>query len=312
MDEIVRHSRELIEKGSKSFAGAARLFAPDVRDDAYMLYAWCRHCDDEIDGQHLGFAAPDPNPASIDERLNELKRQTLDAIDGKADHPVFIALSRVVAKHRMAPQFPLDLLEGFAMDARAHEYRSIDDTILYSYHVAGVVGVMMAIIMGAKDTPTLNRACDLGIAFQLTNISRDVIDDAKEGRIYLPADWLEAEGVSPGAIADPENREAVFKVTARLLDTADAYYASARHGLAALPFRSAWAIAAARRIYRDIGTLVRAGGPDPWTGRVSVGTARKLGGAAGGLGDAIWARSLGRIVSPPARQGLWTKPGLEV
>jgi len=212
----------------------------------------------------------------------------------------------------MAPQFPLDLLEGFAMDARAHEYRSIDDTILYSYHVAGVVGVMMAIIMGAKDTPTLNRACDLGIAFQLTNISRDVIDDAKEERVYLPADWLIAEGVSPGEISDPVNREAVFKVTERLLDTAEAYYASARHGLAALPFRSAWAIAAARRIYRDIGTLVRAGGPDPWTGRVSVGTARKLGGAAGGLADAALARSLGRIVRPPDRQGLWTKPGLEV
>ena len=167
----------------------------------------------------------------------------------------------------MAPQFPLDLLEGFAMDAREHAYRSIDDTILYSYHVAGVVGVMMAIIMGAKDTATLNRACDLGIAFQLTNISRDVIDDAKEGRVYLPADWLEAAGVAPGAIADPANREAVFEVTARLLDTAEAYYASARHGLAALPFRSAWAIAAARRVYRDIGTLVRASGSDPWSRR---------------------------------------------
>ena len=260
------------------------------------------------------WASPHPSraSASIDERLEELRRQTSDAIDGKADHPVFIALSRVVAKHRMAPQFPLDLLEGFAMDAREHAYRSIDDTILYSYHVAGVVGVMMAIIMGAKDTATLNRACDLGIAFQLTNISRDVIDDAKEGRVYLPADWLEAAGVAPGAIADPANREAVFEVTARLLDTAEAYYASARHGLAALPFRSAWAIAAARRVYRDIGTLVRASGPDPWSRRVTVSRARKLGGVAGGLADAVLARSFGRVVNPPARRGLWTKPGLEV
>ena len=98
---------------------------------------------------------------------------------------------------------------------------------------------MMAIIMGAKDTATLNRACDLGIAFQLTNISRDVIDDAAEGRIYLPADWLNEEGVDCDGISDPLHREALYRVVARVLDTADDYYASARHGLTALPFRSA-------------------------------------------------------------------------
>ena len=167
MDEIVRYSRELIEKGSKSFAGAARLFAPKVRDDAYMLYAWCRHCDDVIDGQDLGFAAAATDSLSVDERLADLKAKTVAAVEGEADEPVFIALSRVVAKHRMDRRYPLDLLDGFAMDARGHTYFTLDDTVLYSYHVAGVVGVMMAIIMGVRDTPTLNRASDLGIAFHL-------------------------------------------------------------------------------------------------------------------------------------------------
>ncbi len=311
MDEIVRHSRELIEKGSKSFAGAARLFSPRVRDDAYMLYAWCRHCDDVIDGQELGFASQSIDTSSIDERLADLKTKTIAAVSGKADEPVFIALGRVVSKHDMDLRYPLDLLDGFAMDARDHAYRSLEDTVLYSYHVAGVVGVMMAIVMGATDTPTLNRACDLGIAFQLTNISRDVMEDAGNGRCYLPADWLAAEGVSEGALADPEHREAVSRVVARLLDEADGYYASARYGLAALPFRSAWAIAAALRIYREIGTNVRGRGAHAWDSRVIVPKPRKLTSLALALADAAHARSLGRTTTPPARDGLWTKPGLE-
>lgn len=311
MDEIVRHSRELIEKGSKSFAGAARLFSPDVRDDAYMLYAWCRHCDDVIDGQDLGFSAPARESASLDDRLAALKTKTVAAIEGDADEPVFIALSRVVAKHGMDRRYPLDLLEGFAMDARGHSYKTLDDTVLYSYHVAGVVGVMMAIMMGVKDPATLHRASDLGIAFQLTNISRDVVEDAGEGRIYLPADWVTAEGIPNGALARPEHRQPVARVVARLLREAEAYYASARYGLAALPFRSALAIATALRIYREIGMEVRRRGPAAWDSRVVVSRPRKLTLLGLALTDALHARSLGRTVDPPSRDGLWTKPGLE-
>jgi phytoene synthase len=311
MDEIVRHSRELIEKGSKSFAGAARLFSPQVRDDAYMLYAWCRHCDDVIDGQDLGFAAPAADPKSIDDRLADLKAKTIAAVEGKADDPVFIALSRVVAKHDMDRRYPLDLLDGFAMDARGHVYSSLEDTVLYSYHVAGVVGVMMAIIMGARATPTLNRASDLGIAFQLTNISRDVIEDAESGRCYLPADWLGLEGVPPHSAHHLEHRDGVARVVARLLGQAEGYYDSARYGLAALPFRSAWAIAAALRIYREIGTAVHHQGAAAWDRRVVVSRSRKLSMLGSALFDAVQARTLGRAATPPSRDGLWTKPGLE-
>jgi phytoene synthase len=311
MDEIVTYSRELIEKGSKSFAGAARLFAPEMRDDAYMLYAWCRHCDDVIDGQELGFAASASVTVPLDDRLAALRAKTIAAVEGRADEPVFIALSRVVAKHGMDRRFPLDLLEGFAMDARAHSYKTLEDTILYGYHVAGVVGVMMAIIMGAKDNATLNRASDLGIAFQLTNISRDVVEDAHEGRVYLPADWLASEGVPEGQVGSAEHRDAVTAVVGRLLGEADAYYASAWYGLGQLPPRSAWAIAAARRIYRDIGVLVRRRGRNAWDTRTVVSRTRKISGAGLGLFDVLGAHVSKRLRSPPARHGLWTKPDLE-
>ena len=191
MDAIVEHSRKLIEKGSKSFAGAARLFDDDTRASAYMLYAWCRHCDDEIDDQDLGFKRADGSPVPQAERLAQLTEKTRAAIAGCADEPVFQALARVVAKHNIPARHPMELIEGFRMDVDGRHYRTADETLSYCYHVAGVVGVMMAMIMGVRDTPTLNRAADLGIAFQLTNIARDVVPDALEGRVYLPSDWLD-------------------------------------------------------------------------------------------------------------------------
>ena len=250
MDDLTRWARDSIAKGSRSFALASQLFDPATRERAWLLYAWCRHCDDVIDEQELGeghVASGTP----IGERLAELRAQTLAALAGKPEGRAFEALARVAAVTAMPERYPLDLLEGFAMDARAAAYRTLDDTLLYSYHVAGVVGVMMALCMvvAPDDRATLDRACDLGIAFQLNNIARDVTEDTARGRSYLPADWVAAHGAA-GA-------------TARLVDEAERYEASARHGTLALPLRSAWAVLAAARIYGDIGRRVRAAGGAP-------------------------------------------------
>ena len=145
--DLVAFSRERIERGSKSFAVAARLFAPQTRASAYMLYAWCRHCDDVIDGQSMGFVqTPGGGPTGQQalEVVEELKTKTKQACAGHADEPVFEALRHVCAKHDIPDRYPLDLIAGFQMDAEAKTYRTLDDTLLYCYHVAGVVGVMMA------------------------------------------------------------------------------------------------------------------------------------------------------------------------
>ncbi len=112
----------------------------------------------------------------------------------------------------------MDHLDGFVMDVEGREYRTLTDTVEYCYHVAGVVGVMMAYIMGVRDEPTLDRATDLGLAFQLTNICRDVVEDSEVGRVYLPRDWLAEAGVPIDGIADPVNRDGVFEVVRRILD----------------------------------------------------------------------------------------------
>lgn len=310
-DSLVEFSRQRIEKGSKSFAIAAKLFEPETRSSAYMLYAWCRHCDDVIDGQTLGFADDQdagPTGADAENAVRLLEQKTRKACAGIADEPVFQALSHVCAKHAIPERYPLDLIAGFRMDAEAKTYRSIDDTLLYCYHVAGVVGVMMAMVMGVRDRAVLDRACDLGLGFQLTNIARDVVADHQVGRIYLPGDWLEDEGLSAKNLADLSQRDSLAKVTARLLDTAEPYYHSARAGLPHLPLRSAWAIATALKVYRAIGLEVRGRGAGAWDTRTSTSTFTKLGGVASGLSMALTSRLKTGSANAPDRSGLWTMP----
>ncbi|MEO1421520.1 MAG: squalene/phytoene synthase family protein, partial [Pseudomonadota bacterium] len=207
-------------------------FDAETRSSAIMLYAWCRYCDDVVDGQELGFAAPGGGETACAHRLGELRLQTQNALNGRFDQPAFQALSVVAARHRISAVHPLDLIEGFAMDVDGRAYETIDETLSYCYHVAGVVGVMMALIMGVSEDDestrdTLARASDLGIAFQLTNIARDVIADAKASRIYLPNELLFRHGFNtadvkdPTVIASPEMRPKVAAAVGELLSIAD-------------------------------------------------------------------------------------------
>jgi phytoene synthase len=305
-DVVVERSEEAIAQGSQSFAAAAKLFTRETRDDAVMLYAWCRHCDDIIDGQVGGHGQSDNFRDGQRERLINLREQTSAALAGEASGEyIFEALQRVVARHDIHHRHPQELLSGFEMDVEYRHYASIDDTLDYCYHVAGVVGVMMAMIMGVRERSVLDRASDLGLAFQLTNIARDVIDDARAGRVYVPDDLLARHGIS---VIDPEDRAQWARLHAAaldLLDLAEHYYASAYAGLPALPARSAWAIAAARRVYRAIGSKLRAGGPSAWESRVSTTKAEKTALLAASLGDVAVTRFL--RANPP-RAGLWQRP----
>jgi phytoene synthase len=306
-DATVRAGKAAIASGSKSFAGAARLFDASTRESAVMLYAWCRHCDDVIDGQDFGHAhrAGTGAPANPAGDIAELERKTRAALAGEpSPEAAFAGLARVVRQHDIPVGLPLAHLAGFRMDVEGRPYRTLEDTLDYCYHVAGVVGLMMAHVMGVRDPAVLDRACDLGLAFQLTNIARDVVPDAREGRIYLPETWLAAAGIARNDLADPRHRAALSLLAGRLVDVAEPYYASALAGIARLPPRSAWGIAAARAIYREIGHEVRRRGPRAWDVRVSTSTARKLWLAAGGALSAVAVR---RAAFPP-RAGLWTRP----
>ena len=145
MDHVVDHGQAVIEKGSTSFAAAAKLFDPATRGRAYMLYAWCRHCDDQTDDQELGFDGSQLSPEEGRARVDRLRAETMRALSGEpTDDPIYAGLQRVVADCGMPHRYPMEHLDGFVMDVEGREYRTLDNTVEYCYHVAGVVGVMMA------------------------------------------------------------------------------------------------------------------------------------------------------------------------
>ncbi|WP_404340003.1 phytoene/squalene synthase family protein [Sphingomonas sp. MMS12-HWE2-04] len=292
-DAIVATAGETIARGSKSFAAASRLFDRETRERAWLLYAWCRACDDLADGQELGFASEAvDDPAA---RLETIRTRTQAALDGKwVGDPAFDALRIVAAETAMPHRLIWDLVEGFALDAAGWRPQSIEDLLRYCYHVAGAVGCMMAVVMGVRpdEDAVLDRACDLGIAFQLANVSRDVAEDAAIGRCYLPADWLaEADG-------DP------LAVAHRLAALAERYEASARGGTPALSLRSAWAVLAAAGIYGDIARKVARG--DTLEKRVTTSGSEKLGWIFRAYGQAARRRELYARTERPS--DLWTRP----
>nr|WP_314630030.1 phytoene/squalene synthase family protein [uncultured Noviherbaspirillum sp.] len=310
MQDLAAYGETTIRQGSKSFARAAMLFDPEIRQSVTMLYAWCRYCDDVIDGQVLGHGQEELGMEEKRARLRMLQDETERICNGEpSDIPAFAALSAVVQRHGVERRHLFELLEGFGLDAEEARFRTLDDTLHYCYHVAGVVGVMMAKIMGATDREVMHRAADLGIAFQLTNIARDVIEDMQVGRCYLPEQWLARRGISRDTMHLPEHHAALHALACELVALAEHYYASARIGMAQLPWRCAWAIASALLIYRDIGLRVRAAAPQAWDGRMQVSGAAKLAHVCRGwfVATAAVARRRRSADAPVARAGLWTK-----
>jgi phytoene synthase len=220
--------------------------------------------------------------------------------------PAFDALRIVAAETRLPARYAHDLIQGFRLDAEEWRPRTEHDLLTYCYHVAGVVGCMMAVIMGVSpdDEAVLDRACDLGLAFQLANIARDLDEDAAAGRCYLPTDWLAEMGIAPDAVM--ADRATLAVLARRLTDRAAQFEASARMGTRALSFRSAWAVLSAAEIYGAIGRKVAARGPQAWDARVTTSGAEKLRFMARAWLDARGRRAL---VEMPRDAGLWRRPG---
>jgi phytoene synthase len=196
---------------------------------------------------------------------------------------------------------------------RATRYESLQDLLLYCYRVAGTVGLMMAHVMGLRDEAALKHAADLGIAMQLTNIARDIVEDASMGRIYLPSAWLAEAGIPPAEIAAAEQRGRLAVVAARLLREAGRYYGSGDAGLWHLSLRSACAVAAARSVYAEIGALLLRRGSRAWDERAYVTGARKIYVIARGAARLLWslpARWL-RPWSPAPLRTIWTAANVQ-
>jgi 15-cis-phytoene synthase len=272
--------RRLIEHGSRSFHAASLLLPARLRQGAYALYAFCRLSDDAVDGVEgsVPEAASHDDTARLSARIAQLSARLDQLYAGvPQDHPVDRALADTVTLHAIPRALFDALLDGLAWDVAGRGYETLGDLRAYAARVAGTVGAMMAALMGVREPGLLARACDLGVAMQLTNIARDIGEDARMGRLYLPRSWLLEAGIDPdGWLASPAWSPALAGVTERLLQTADGLYAKADAGIAGLPADCRTAIRAARLIYGEIGAQVRREGLNPLAQRAIVPTGRKL------------------------------------
>lgn len=274
--------QELMRGGSKTFFAASRLLPGRVRGPAIALYAFCRVADDAIDFSDDRVTAL----AALNERLRRVY-----ANDPMAYEPDK-ALAAVVREFDLPLELVAALLEGFEWDAEGRRYETIEDLEAYGARVAGSVGAMMAVVMRTRGEQALARACDLGVAMQLTNIARDVGEDARFGRLYLPMTWMREAGLDPDTwLQNPLFDTRIASVIDRLIKAADVLYQRSEHGIGQLPRDCRPAIRAARLVYAEIGRELEKVGLDSVNHRAVVSGKRKL---------ALLARASGAVLIAPA------------
>lgn len=283
-DDDMAHCRAVIRTGSLSFHTASKLLPAAVRDPALALYAFCRLADDEVDeGDQKARAV-----LSLRDRLD-------DVYAGKPRNaPEDRAFAAIVDAFEMPRALPEALLEGLAWDASERRYQTLSGVVDYSARVASAVGAMMCVLMRVRDADALARACDLGVAMQLTNIARDVGEDARAGRLYLPTDWIAEADMSVDAfMAQQTPSDETRRMVRRLLSEARRLYIRSEAGIGALPRSARAGIFAARYVYAGIGKQVQRNDYDSFTYRAHTSKGQKLGWVAkAGL------RAAGSIVAP--------------
>ena len=263
--------RALLRTGSRTFFAASHLLPAAVRESATALYAFCRLADDAVDLEATHERSRLAALRRLEDRLDRAYRGA--PLPLAADR----AFAEAVDRFAIPRELPAALLEGLAWDAEGRRYATLSELLAYAARVAGAVGVMMALVMGVRDAAALARACDLGAAMQLTNIARDIGEDARAGRLYLPLDWLAEAGIDADAwLAAPTFTPALAGLIARLLEEADRLYRAGETGIADLPLACRPGIGAARLLYAEIGREVARRGYDSVTSRAVVSTARKL------------------------------------
>mgnify|MGYP000175571614 CR=1 FL=1 len=289
-----RLTRRFIAHHSKSFYLSSLLLPRGRREESWALYAFCRQADDSVDGENPGDGTvPADAPAETAVLLLRVRglRQRLAAVyagvPGSGDAHAIDRAFRAVAVRTGLPQaVPQRLLTGMEMDARGVSYRTWEELYGYCFNVAATVGLMMTYVMGhrmppARRTEVLLRACDLGMAMQLSNIARDIGEDARRGRSYLPEELLQRHSLTTAQVlalgqagqdAPPPLRAAVRELVQR----ADSHYQAAALGAAMLPRESQLSIRSALLIYSGIGERLRAKGYDSLTQRVYVPLGGKL------------------------------------
>jgi phytoene synthase len=284
--ELLRRAEEILAKKGKTFHWAKRLLNPKHGERATRLYAFCRYLDDLAD------EAPSKEQARV--QLTEVSRALLT---GQTNDPVITDALQLMTECRIEPRIPQELINGLLTDLEEVEFKTVDELLRYCYRVAGTVGLMMSDVLDVADPGASAFAIDLGIGMQLTNICRDIQEDARMGRRYVPTEIIGKvtleELIQPTEVPQRRLRVGV----GYLLNLADEYYRSGESGLPFLPLRARHGILIAAKVYRAIGVKLRECDYNYWEERAAISKARKaritlvaLGGSF--IGSRFWQKPL--------------------
>jgi 15-cis-phytoene synthase len=251
-----------------SFYYSFKFLPQDKRRAITALYAFCREVDDVVD------ECSDAGVART--TLNWWRAQVAEIYGGKPQHPVAQALVPIVQRFNLSQEHLLEIIDGMEMDLEQARYPDFKSLQLYCYRVASVVGLLAAEIFGYTDRKTLKYAHDLGIAFQLTNIIRDVGEDARRNRIYLPMDELQQFGVTAADILNSKETENFQKLMGYQIERAQRYYKQALDQLPAVDHKSQRTGLIMAAIYQATLQEVISSGSHVLRERVSLGTGYKL------------------------------------
>jgi 15-cis-phytoene synthase len=245
------------------------LFLPPLRRRAITaLYAFCREVDDVVD------ECPDPQLAAI--KLAWWRQELAKLYAGAPEHPVTQALLPVLGEFNLPQEQLLEIIDGMAMDLEQTRYLDFKALSLYCYRVASVVGLLAAEIFGSQDRQTQKYAHDLGMAFQLTNIIRDVGEDARRGRVYLPIDELQRFEVPVADILNARQTDNFRRLMEFQIERAEQYYAQAMAALPAIDRKAQRPGLVMAAIYRTLLDEIKRDGCQVLVQRTSLTPLRKL------------------------------------
>jgi phytoene synthase len=296
--------RQTLARHGKSFHWATHFFDRRTANDVATLYHFCRYVDDIADHQERARASV---------KLSAI-RAALDHADGGI--PEVAAFLDMAGRRKINPHLPRLLVDAILSDIGTVRVSTWDDLVRYAYGVAATVGLMMCALMNVRDPAAQPFAVDLGIAMQLTNIARDVVEDARRDRRYLPAEWL-GEDLPPAAIlaGSWDVRDCVLRARKKVLRRADLYYRSADRGMRYIPWRARLAVVTAARLYEAIGRRLLTG-TVPWGDRAVVPVGLKIRRTLAAIGSLAllpdyWPVGPAPIHNPDLHQALTGRPGVD-
>ena len=269
IDAAYDYCREITHREASSFYYGFLLLPPAQRRAIYSAYAFARQCDDIADGDL---------PRDEAGRALDSAREALDrSLTGDADGPVFEALGRTIERYDVPLQHFIDLIDGVRMDLTASRYATFTDLRAYCYRVASSVGLISIEIFGYGGGERARRyATDLGLALQLTNILRDVAEDADRGRVYLPQEEVEWFGYSDAELMERKVTPEFRRLIAYQVHRARELYTSGRRLLPHLPVRARACVGAMAGIYSSILDEIERRPSVIFRRRVGPGTGKKL------------------------------------